>query len=314
MSVVDLIRKVNGDTVTDQDMASYYICNIVIDIDSTYNRFINRWVDGDDYLDPLVPRCYNIRPGLDNIYTMLKQRVSYDTNSDKRCSRLYIEFYRYTGGVGDYITAHINDLFIFITEEFISEHDFSLKGLLCILYESIIEQIKDNADKITEDISTSYDKAPRCFSTDATIKNISPYSIGSLRSVYGSITINRYNSINDILPMGTKVYYNGDNTSEKYKEYTVAHSKIINTTDTGLELTLLPEDPSDESIVVKTSPWDHNRTNILTYDPDIKYINIMKTIENGMESIKYLSQKISDIEKNLTNAKTELELLKKEKN
>ena len=282
MSVVDLIRKVNGGMVTDQDMASYYICNIVIDIDSTYNRFINRWVDGDDYLDPLVPRCYNIRPGLDNIYTMLKQRVSYDTNSDKRCSRLYIEFYRYTGGVGDYITAHINDLFIFITKEFISEHDFSLKGLLCIL-------------------------------TDATIKNISPYSIGSLRSVYGSITINRYNSINDILPMGTKVYYNGDNTSEKYKEYTVAHSKIINTTDTGLELTLLPEDPSDESIVVKTSPWDHNRTNILTYDPDIKYINIMKTIENGMESIKYLSQKISDIEKNLTNAKTELELLKQEK-
>ena len=314
MSVVDLIRKVNGGMVTDQDMAKYSIWNIVIDIDSTYNRFIDRWVDGDDYLDPLVPRCYNIRPGLDNIYVMLKQRVDYDTSSNKHWSRLYIEFYRYTGDAEDFVIPAANDLFKSITEEYISEYDFSLKGLLYILYESIIEQIKDNADEITEDISASYNKAPRCFSTDATIKNISPYSIENLRSVYGSITVNRYNSINDILPMGTKVYYNDDKASEKYKEYTVAHSKIINTTDTGLELTLLPEDPSDESIVINTSPWAHNRTNILTYDPDIEYINTMNTIKNAMESIKYLSQKISDIEKNLTNAKTTLELLKKEKN
>ena len=113
--------------------------------------------------------------------------------------------------------------------------------------------------------------------------------------------------------MGTKVYYNDDGASEKYKEYTVAHSKIINTTDTGLELTLLPEDPSDKSILVKTSPWGHNRTNILTYDPNTKYINAMNTITKATESIKLLSQKISDIEREVTNAKTTLELLKKEK-
>lgn len=309
MNVVSLIRKVNDGAVSDQDMENYLIWNIAIDVDAKYKCFINPWerdlYDDDEYINPQIPKYYNINLGLQDtsVSAMLEER--YDENNGKYHNILYMEFYRYVidGFVG-YTHKIVCDIFNFITEEFVSKYDFSLKGLLCNLCDNLRSQVC-YADP------TPTDKGPKSFSTNNIVKNINAYSIGKLASVSGSITINRYLSIDDILPMGSIVYYNDNGTSDKYEKYAVIHSKIVDDTNSGLELTLLPEDASNGSIVIKTSPWEHNRTNILTYDPNTKYIETMKTIEKATASIKLLSERISKIEKDLKNAKTTLELLKK---
>ena len=311
MNVVDLIRKINDGAVSDQDMANYLIWNIAIDVDAKYNCFINPWKDGlyddDEYLDPRIPLHYNLNPELRDIDISVILEQWYDKDNDKYHNRLYIEFYRYViDGFVDYINKIVCDIFNFITEEFVSKYDFSLKGLLCNLCDNLRSQTGN-------DPTTPTGKGPKSFSTNNIVKNINAYSIGKLTSVSGSITINRYLSIDDILPMGSRVYYNDNGTSDKYEEYAVIHSKIVDDTDSGLELTLLPEDTSNGSIVIKTSPWEHNRTNILTYDPNTKYIETMKTIEKATASIKLLSERISKIEKDLENAKATLELFGKEK-
>ena len=125
MNVVDLMRKVNDGAVSDQDMGNYLIWNIAIDVDAKYNCFINPWErdlydDDDEYINPQIPKYYNINLGLQDTSVSVLLEQWHDEDNDKYHNILYIEFYRYVidGFVG-YINKIVCDIFNFITEEFV---------------------------------------------------------------------------------------------------------------------------------------------------------------------------------------------------